>query len=398
MALSATLAASAQAAVVHTYDVNPLYGPAWSEIIVTDTAGEANTLSVELRDSNVLIRDSSAALTEDSERCEQLSTQTVSCGLGRYPPGLFVIAGDGNDSVLLDGGLPAEIRGGAGDDVLYGGAESDRLSGGLGRDRVHGGPGDELVEGPTTYEPAAPEPDVLEGGEGSDAVSYAGRDNRVYVDLSSGAGGERGEGDTLANIEGVAGGNGRDVLTGTDGPNLIEYRTGDTVAAKGGDDLITVRTAATRAPRVTCGTGYDDVSFGVERYPGPPLDLARGCERISARDVEDDHEVGWIDLRVRRLRRSTLWFATEGFRPARVDLYLPGRGGRAAALLGTWPAAYARRVAPAKVAVRLTALGRRKVRPGTKVRVVMHVSWSEYDSLSRRHPWATAWITVPSRR
>lgn len=409
-ALAVTLwmatAAYAQAAVVSTYDdPGGMYTPwGFSPIDVKDAEGETNTLSIERRENDVLIHDGTAPLSEESDRCEQLDPQTVSCEPGPYRAFLTVALGAGNDSVIVQGGLsPATILGGPGDDELQGDTGPDELVGGVGRDRIDGGPGDDqLIEGPTQDEPAAAEPDVLAGGPGLDTVSYAGRDRSVEVDLRSGEGaGERDERDALIRIENVIGGNAPDVLTGTGAANVIEYGPGDTVVAKGGDDLIKVPFRATRTPRISCGLGLDEVSFHVAREPGPPLSVARGCERFSSYDFpphdEGEHRIGSIDLHVRKRGRSVLRFAAQGWRAHLLDLYLPGRRGRVGAKLGAWHAAYPSLVRRKNVAVALTSLGRRTLRPGTSVRVVMHVSWSDYDAFYERDPWATAWVTVLPR-
>jgi RTX calcium-binding nonapeptide repeat (4 copies) len=128
--------------------------------------------------------------------------------------------GDGDDVISSAAGFLDEISGGAGDDRLFGGggldAQEDLLNGGGGHDELHGrGGDDDLDDGDRdgASGEAAPGPDLLDGGRGSDRVSYDARRAPVSVNLARGSGsgsgsgsGERGEGDTLASIEGVFGG------------------------------------------------------------------------------------------------------------------------------------------------------------------------------------------------
>ena len=57
--------------------------------------------------------------------------------------------------------------------------------------------------------------DLLDGGAGSDAAIYEGRDESLVVTLGDGRpDGSAGEGDRLPAVEGVTGGQGRDRLVG----------------------------------------------------------------------------------------------------------------------------------------------------------------------------------------
>jgi Ca2+-binding RTX toxin-like protein len=89
-----------------------------------------------------------------------------------------VVAGDGNDSVLLDAGvtLACRLLGGSGDDTLVGGDAADVLIGGrgldiltgaLGDDHLLGGDGRDLLEGGLGD-------DILEGMRGFDALTGGG--------------------------------------------------------------------------------------------------------------------------------------------------------------------------------------------------------------------------------
>ena len=78
--------------------------------------------------------------------------------------GMYVRAGDGNDSVdVAAGTLPVGIDGGSGDDTLTTGAGDDTVAGGAGADRISTGPGADRIDGGAGA-------DVLRGGSGADRL------------------------------------------------------------------------------------------------------------------------------------------------------------------------------------------------------------------------------------
>jgi hypothetical protein len=142
--------------------------------------------------------------------------------------------------VRTAGDVPVHLRadGGPGDDVLVGGAIGDELDGGGGLDDLQGGPGaDTLTDGDTS---AAPDSDRLDGGDGTDTVSYANRTQPVFVALSySRDAGERGERDRLLSINSAIGGSGDDHLSGTGSYNTLEGMRGDDrIEGRGADDKL----------------------------------------------------------------------------------------------------------------------------------------------------------------
>src|SRR6185436_12481385 len=97
--------------------------------------------------------------------------------------------------------LSADVRGGAGNDVLTGGAGHDRLDGGTGDDVLDGRGG----------------ADFMIGGSGIDTVDYSSRTGDLLVSIESGAAtpndGETGERDSVdATVEVVLGGAGNDLI------------------------------------------------------------------------------------------------------------------------------------------------------------------------------------------
>lgn len=127
---------------------------------------------------------------------------------------------------VLEGNRAANtIIGGDGDDTLDGGLGSDVLYGGIGTDAIYGGVG----------------ADTMDGGDGVDRLSYATSDEGVSVNLSTGRGsGGYAQGDVFSQIEGLAGSNYADRLTGATGGEVLSGLRGDDVIYGGaGDDSIT---------------------------------------------------------------------------------------------------------------------------------------------------------------
>jgi len=158
-----------------------------------------------------------------------------------------VDAGDRNDVVLLgDIDVPANVDGGAGDDLIEGGQVADTLIGGIGFDTVLGIDGnDELLDGGAGQ-------DLIEGGSGADK-------------LVGGDGADILEGDA-GNSDLLLGGDGPDLLKGGAGNDVLNGGNGDDVLVNGGgvDTSITGPGAgevfATSKDTIRCG----------DAKPGPP--------------------------------------------------------------------------------------------------------------------------------
>lgn len=152
-------------------------------------------------------------------------------------PGRDFLSGSDATDVLRGGDGDDRVDGaGNGDDRLFGGDGDDGLLGGVGADELRGGLGnDSLV--PTGFGNDL-EPDVVDGGAGIDVVDYFGASFDLRIDL--GAGTAEGTGaDTLIGIENALGGNGSDVIRGTDGPNDLLGRHGrDRIYGLGDDDTL----------------------------------------------------------------------------------------------------------------------------------------------------------------
>ena len=149
-------------------------------------------------------------------------------GLVRYASSLVdsvaVLAGDGNDRVVInDGVLRAYVEGGNGKDTLIGGSGNDTLYGNASIDRIEGNGGDDLLVGENGS-------DVIFGGSGRDRI-YGGFGNDV---IEAGSGNDRvwgGVGDDL-----ILGGRGRDYLYGEQGVDTLNGGTQDDTAPLDEDD------------------------------------------------------------------------------------------------------------------------------------------------------------------
>ena len=223
----------------------------------TDTisyAGEAS-LGVTVR-----LGDLVAAGTDDAEGFE------------------YAVGSEGGDTIFgsgavnqIDGaGGGDTIAGAGGDDVINGGAGVDTIDGGAGADAIHGDAGDDVLTGGAdpgdqvfgdgdddTIHPGANDGlDVVDGGPGTDTISYAGEASPgVTIHLGDGVpvGGDDAEsfenaagsegGDTIAGsptANTITGGGAGDVIDGGSGVDTIDGEAGaDTIHGDAGDDILT---------------------------------------------------------------------------------------------------------------------------------------------------------------
>ncbi len=184
----------------------------------------------------------------------------------------------GNDVInALAGG--DTVNGLAGDDVVYGGAGNDTIDAGGGDDAVFAGAGADRIVGGLGN-------DSYDGQAGSDFIDYASTTAGVTVDLAAGtASGTEIGADTLARIEGIAGGTGADTLTGNDDGNYIDAGAGDDVIAGAlgsdtylyeqgdGNDRITEAGGGGSADRLVFGTGLASSALIAQRSDSVPDDV-----------------------------------------------------------------------------------------------------------------------------
>lgn len=162
------------------------------------------------------------------------------------------------------------ITGGLGDDLLSGYAGNDTLLGGSGDDALVGGAG----------------ADSLDGGAGNDIASYHDQTAAITIVLGATGGGTvtlASGNDTLANIEGIAGGGGADLVTGNALANqLIGNGGADTLTGGGGDDVME---GGLGLDRLDGGTGVDRVSFQTAGIAAVNFNMTTGLSNMLENDV-----------------------------------------------------------------------------------------------------------------
>jgi len=306
--MALALAAPAQAATV---GLEPRTRPANSQAAVFRAApGETNAVTVTAVEGGLLFRDARAPV-QPAVGCTATADGGVLCPDAQVE----VELGDGDDTATIprgraegdvgndrltgQGGTGCDLRGELGDDVVQGGSGDDIVEGGGGRDVLRGGAGEDLLDDADTVAGRI-DADQLDGGPGDDTVGYLLRRRRVTVDLAARRGGERGERDRLTSIEDVYGGEGDDVLRGTNGANLLDGGPGDDkLIGRRGNDILsggggkdTLRGDA-GTDDLNGGRGADRLFArdraidGVDGGPGrdrasvDPLDIVDGVERFS---------------------------------------------------------------------------------------------------------------------
>lgn len=246
------------------------------QLVVTDSAGDANILTVSLSGSSVKVSESSPTVNTLSAGpgCTQAGAKDVTCAAAS----VIVNGGDGNDRLSDATTKPMTLNGGVGDDWLDGGPGADAMNGGSGNDSVSywfrtspvtadlaGDAGDgELLENDTIasdveilYGGAAndrltgnavdngldggPGDDTLSGAGGNDYALYWFRTAPVSVTLDGLANdGESGEKDVLlSDMESIWGGGGADTLVGDGGANTLVGGAGnDAITGGRGQDVL----------------------------------------------------------------------------------------------------------------------------------------------------------------
>jgi Ca2+-binding RTX toxin-like protein len=172
----------------------------------------------------------------------------------RWNPLVLSLDGVANDGEAGENDFIAgdveNLAGGTGNDHLYGNGQGNKLWGANGNDvidgkgggyvsgafvadKLDGGNGNDLLGGGPAGGVA---PDTIEGGAGTDVVTYAARNEAVTIMLDAPAG--NGE-DVVSNVENAWGSGGADTIVGNDGPNVLYGLGGnDTIAGNGGDDSL----------------------------------------------------------------------------------------------------------------------------------------------------------------
>jgi hypothetical protein len=140
---------------------------------ITTAPGEYNTIAISVVPGGLAVTDDGAPLTLGpgcaAGVCAGVTRIEADLGDGDDQLSLYVSlpadlrGGPGNDVVTVPGAEAVTLDGGDGDDVLSAGAGADVLSGGPGDDTVAGGAGDDSIDGGTGG-------DLADGGDGNDAI------------------------------------------------------------------------------------------------------------------------------------------------------------------------------------------------------------------------------------
>lgn len=199
-----------------------------SDLFFSAGTGEENDVSI-VRDGAVYrVTDRGATEVKASDPAECAPTadaqvkECVAAGVGA----IVVAVLDGDDRVVVDAAIPADVTGGSGADTIMGGVGDDRLLGDDGADTVLGRDGDDtIVE-------FAEDADHLDGGPGADSIAAAGGSDTVL----GGPGNDRaligGDGSDM-----IDGGEGDDLLDGGDGPSGLQLDSDRLVGGPGVDRL-----------------------------------------------------------------------------------------------------------------------------------------------------------------
>ena len=211
------------------------------------------------------------------------------------------------------------LSGHDGADTLVGGESDDLFLGGKGDDRLEGGGGRDWIAGDAGA-------DDLDGGEGEDTVSYLISKSGVTVTLrddgTGTASGGRAVGDTLRNLEHVAGSAHADVLTGNSGSNVLHGHDGaDTLRGGGGADTLH---GGTGADTLTGGGGDDLFRFDSGDGVDTITDFTDGEDRIDLRGHTG--VTSFSDLRITRSSGDAVidlgdgdWLTLAGVRAGVLD-------------------------------------------------------------------------------
>jgi Ca2+-binding RTX toxin-like protein len=193
--------------------------------------------------------------------------------------------GPDNDNLYGYGGDDPELSGGEGNDLVSGGPGADHLFGNEGDDQlgtaqrdvsddslesgddtIDGGPGhDQIFPGPGP-KGGVTDGDILDGGEGSDVVSYSRRGAREPLALSLDAianDGAVGEADNLQQFETVIGGSGDDTLIGSPNADTLDGGNGsDRIEGLAGNDLLIGGNGDAGGDSLAGGDGADQLLGG----------------------------------------------------------------------------------------------------------------------------------------
>jgi Ca2+-binding RTX toxin-like protein len=146
--------------------------------------------------------------------------------------GIENVVGSVSPTTIIGNDADNLLEGGNVSDVLHGGDGNDRLEGGWGADSLYGDAGDDVLADTNSRSDLQT---ILDGGDGTDTVSYYTGATAVTVNLTAGTGsGGNAQGDILVSIENVTGSAGADQITGNALANALNGWAGQDVLRGGG--------------------------------------------------------------------------------------------------------------------------------------------------------------------
>ncbi len=164
---------------------------------------------------------------------------------------------------------------------------ADTLLGTAGRDSMFAGNFDDVLFGFAG-------PDILDGGRGSDTVSFEGHEGSVFINLTLGFGaGNDAQGDTYISIENVVGGEAGDFIIGGSDVNRLDGRGGNDIliGSLGGDSLIGGAGTDTASYEDNWGTAFVNLMIGKGFNNAAEGDTYQGIENVKG-GLFDDFFIG----------------------------------------------------------------------------------------------------------
>lgn len=182
-----------------------------------------------------------------------------------------VLSGLAGNDLLVSGSGDDLLYGGSGDDHLEGLTGNDQIYGEDGNDLLRGYTGDNVLNGGSGNDHlnGGSGSDLLDGGLGTDTAFYGTAIAGVTVNLGLAVAQNTGGAgfDTLANIENLTGSNYNDTLTGNSANNLLDGGGGtDTVSYSTAAAGVTVNLSLVAAQN-TVGAGLDTL-LNIENITG----------------------------------------------------------------------------------------------------------------------------------
>jgi len=166
-----------------------------------------------------------ATWIDDKPEWPETSSPVLSARAAGAIFGPRAIEGTAADDVIsLTGDTAASLLGGHGADKLTGAEGGDHLAGGTGDDLLFGWAGDDILDGGAGA-------DLIEGGEGIDIISFISSSQGVVVRLDLQESWDGVSVDSLSSIEGVLGSDWNDTIFSSGGADLINGGSGSDAAS-----------------------------------------------------------------------------------------------------------------------------------------------------------------------